>query len=162
MSYRRLEDCYDVGDLLGKGGFSRVFKGMDRKTHEEVSMGMTSSDVVLPTLHLVRFALAPTTPNIHHVLLVELVLATACVMMKDLSVAAQDHVMMRSALPQVALKMIPSKVYAGNEWARQLLRTEVRVMTEVNKLGHPNLIRFHHVFEDSHKVVIVLELLSGK
>lgn len=62
---------------------------------------------------------------------------------------------------EVALKVIPAKNYRRNERAKQLLRTEVAVMSRIRKLHHPNLMNFKHTFEDAEKIVMVLEILSG-
>eukprot|EP00624_Nannochloropsis_granulata_P003798 evm.model.NODE_29167_length_7231_cov_18.064030.1 len=62
---------------------------------------------------------------------------------------------------EVALKVIPAKNYRHNERAKQLLRTEVAVMSRIRKLHHPNLMNFKHTFEDAEKIVMVLEILSG-
>ena len=37
--------------------------------------------------------------------------------------------------------------YRHNERAKQLLRTEVAVMSRIRKLHHPNLMSFKHTFE---------------
>lgn len=63
---------------------------------------------------------------------------------------------------QVALKVIPSKNYRHNDRAKQLLRTEVAVMSRIRKLAHPHLMQFKHTFEDAEKIVMVLEFLSGE
>lgn len=62
---------------------------------------------------------------------------------------------------QVALKVIPSRNYRHNERAKQLLRTEVSVMSKIRRLGHPHLMVHKHTFEDQEKIVMVLEYLSG-
>ncbi len=41
----------------------------------------------------------------------------------------------------------PSNLNRHNERAKQLLRTEVAVMSRIRKLHHPNLMSFKHTFE---------------
>ena len=86
-NHPRVDHVYELGRVLGKGSFSTVYLGIDKRTKEEV-----------------------------------------------------------------ALKVIPAKNYRHNERAKQLLRTEVNVMSRIRKLHHPNLMTFKHTFEDPEKV----------
>jgi len=58
--------------------------------------------------------------------------------------------------------MVPAQNYRHNERAKQLIRTEVAVMDKIRRMGHANLMQFKHTFEDSEKIVMVLEFLSGE
>ena len=58
--------------------------------------------------------------------------------------------------------MVPAQNYRNNDRAKQLIRTEVAVMDKVRRMGHANLMQFKHTFEDSEKIVMVLEYLSGQ
>lgn len=92
----RAEQTFEFQEVLGKGNFSTVYKGIHRKSHQPV-----------------------------------------------------------------ALKVLTAEGYRHDERKKQLIRNEVAIMAEVKRINHDNLMKFHHIYEDTAKIVMVLEYLEG-
>jgi len=57
-----------------------------------------------------------------------------------------------------AVKIVKKRKFAGCKKAMESIQSEVRILS---KLNHPNIVRYIDIFEDSHSLFIVLELVPG-
>lgn len=61
----------------------------------------------------------------------------------------------------VALKVLLAEGYRNDDRKKQLIRNEVAIMADVKRINHDHLMKFHHIYEDTAKIVMVLEYLGG-